>query len=305
MSAPRDREVLHPQVTLLVPDGTTHTLGPGDLIGRLWTAALRIDHPRLSEAHAMVSLRNGELQLLRLRGMLRVAGERVAEVALDPGLRVDLADGVWLEVLDVDLPDEVLVLACDGGSWPLLGPIHSLFPGSPALVHRHDPTAAAWVWGTGTGYALALPGRPAAALGVGDEWDVAGRHWWVESTPHREAALPTTVEAGLPLRLVCRFDLVEIHRAGRPPARLAGTPARLVSELAALGGIADWQVIAREVCGAGRPDEQRLRRRLDKNLWSLRRKLAELGVRPDLVQTTGTGLLHLALAEGDSLVSQD
>lgn len=40
---------------------------PGDLIGRLPGAALQIADPRVSEAHAMVSLRAGELVLLALR----------------------------------------------------------------------------------------------------------------------------------------------------------------------------------------------------------------------------------------------
>jgi len=40
---------------LLLPDDKAVELGHGDIIGRLWSAALSIPDPRVSEAHAMVS----------------------------------------------------------------------------------------------------------------------------------------------------------------------------------------------------------------------------------------------------------
>lgn len=49
---------------ILAPDDTEWLLGPGDRIGRLASAALTIDDARVSEAHAMISLRGGELRLL-------------------------------------------------------------------------------------------------------------------------------------------------------------------------------------------------------------------------------------------------
>ena len=58
----------HATVYLLTPDGEEHALIPGDLIGRMHTAALHLDDGRVSEAHAMVSLRDGSLRLLSLRG---------------------------------------------------------------------------------------------------------------------------------------------------------------------------------------------------------------------------------------------
>ena len=48
-------------VRLRLPDGTIETLYAGDLIGRTWAAALRLDDPDVSEAHAMVSLRGERL----------------------------------------------------------------------------------------------------------------------------------------------------------------------------------------------------------------------------------------------------
>ena len=48
---------MRPAVHLRLPDGRTAVLGHGDLIGRLESAALPLADPRISEAHAMVSLR--------------------------------------------------------------------------------------------------------------------------------------------------------------------------------------------------------------------------------------------------------
>ncbi len=59
-------------VRFQLPDGTQRDLYPGDIIGRLWSAALHVDDARVSEAHALVSLRGRELQLLALRGRFAV-----------------------------------------------------------------------------------------------------------------------------------------------------------------------------------------------------------------------------------------
>ena len=44
-------------VTLRAPDGRIYQLSHGDLVGRIWSAALCLSDPQVSEAHAMVSLR--------------------------------------------------------------------------------------------------------------------------------------------------------------------------------------------------------------------------------------------------------
>ena len=62
-------------------DGDRHVLGVGDLIGRLPSAALVVDDPRVSEAHAIVSLRRAALHLLALRRLpLRAPPERVTPI---------------------------------------------------------------------------------------------------------------------------------------------------------------------------------------------------------------------------------
>jgi pSer/pThr/pTyr-binding forkhead associated (FHA) protein len=76
-----------PHVRLTLPDGSVRELEHGDLIGRLWSAALVIDDPRISEAHALVSLREGGFWLLSLRRKIAVGGRPVSEVRLEPASR--------------------------------------------------------------------------------------------------------------------------------------------------------------------------------------------------------------------------
>lgn len=87
-----------PHVVFRLADGSLHRLVSGDLIGRVWTAALTLEDARVSEAQALVSLRDGALVLLALRRLLRVDGREARQVVLTPGLVVDLADGVSLVV---------------------------------------------------------------------------------------------------------------------------------------------------------------------------------------------------------------
>ncbi len=104
------------------PDGLLHELGPGDIIGRLSTASLLVDDARVSEAHAMVSLRGGELKLLALRALFAIDGKPLRELTLTEGQRIELARDLALEVEEVVLPTEVLVLDMPGlGRQPLPG----------------------------------------------------------------------------------------------------------------------------------------------------------------------------------------
>ena len=101
-------------VRLRLPDGSSSELGHGDLIGRLWSAALSIPDARVSEAHAMVSLRGQELLLLPLRGRFAVDGQRQSSLVLAAGQRVTLAEGLDLLVEEVSLPAAVFAVEGDG-----------------------------------------------------------------------------------------------------------------------------------------------------------------------------------------------
>lgn len=93
--------------TLKTPDQQHHELMHGDIIGRIWTAALQLNDARISEAHAMVSLREGNLQLISLRGSMAINGKVTPQIVLAPGQEIELAPNLTLTVEDVWLPEEV------------------------------------------------------------------------------------------------------------------------------------------------------------------------------------------------------
>ena len=92
-----------------LPDGGRRDLGPGDIIGRMPTAALVLDDARVSEAHALITLRAGELRLLPLRGRCAVDGELVNEATLEPDMVIEPAPGLELLIEDVHLPQDVKI----------------------------------------------------------------------------------------------------------------------------------------------------------------------------------------------------
>ena len=115
-------------VRIRTPDAQTVVLGPGDIIGRLATAALHLDDGRISEAHAMVSLRGRELKLLALRGLFAVAGKPIDEIVLREGLAVELARGLEIYVEDVVLPTALLAIEGEGLPRQVLAGTSSLVP---------------------------------------------------------------------------------------------------------------------------------------------------------------------------------
>lgn len=283
------------------PDGRTARLGHGEFIGRLWSAALCLDDPRVSEAHAMVSLRLGELRLLALRGRFTVGRKRLADLRLTAGLEIQLTGDTTLTVTEVVLPRQLLTIEGDGLAAQVL-------PGSCGLVLEPEPALVspvpedAWMafWNNGSGWRCRRRGEPTRALLAGDEWTVDERSF--------RAALMDTGGAGdgvtlmdvgleLPLRIVAHYDTVHIHRGHGEPAVLSGIGARLLSELAMVGGPIDWRILARELWGDLEPVS--LRRRLDVCAHRLRSRLRETGIRPDLVRATGTGHYELFLHERD------
>ena len=289
-------------VQLRSPDGTLHHLLPGDLVGRLRSAALHLDDGRVSEAHAMVSLRDGQLRLLSLRGGLAVAGKAVREVALRPDLRVQLARGVHLEVVAVTLPAEVLGIEGDGVPRQTLPGVVSI-RASGQLVAGWQDDAALWIWYDGDGWRQRHPDGAVGEVGVGDRVSVGGRTLQLVGIPLRAASGTATRLSGAvhaPLRLVAHYDTVHIHRSGEPVASLSGILARLVSELVVFDGPVAWATLAGELWPGDVPPTV-LRSRLDANLTRLRRRLRAAGVRTDLVYADGAGSLGLRLHPGDAV----
>lgn len=288
----------------LVHQGRATDVPAGGMIGRSSAASLQIRDSRVSEAHAMVSLRGPELKLLALRRWFTVDGERASEAVLEPGQQIGLAPEVSLEVRDVHVADHCLALdGIAGGPLVLTGSVHSLAPG-PRGLHAEPgyvADAAARVFSVGDGWALECAGTvtdlaPGVPVAVGPaELQVVALD---------RSAMQTTMEGfAAPLRIVLRHDTVHLHRDGRPAVALAGIPARIVSEVALLAAPAPWEVAAAEVWH-GAPPRHVLRQNWDRNLRTLRRHLRTAGIRADLVRPDGHGNVELFLLPGDQVVDE-
>lgn len=298
---------MRPLVCFRLPDGREVELGPGDLVGRLASAALRIDDPRISEAHAMVSLRGGELKLLALRRMVAVGGKPVSEVTLDVGLRLQLADDVVLEVVSRTLPTSLMAVEADGLPRQVVGAVCSVYTvPRPRIAMRYDPEAAAHLWWTGEGYHLALPGEQPRLFAAGDAVTIAGLVVRAVVVQLEAVTQAETRERGgihTPLRIVARYTSVQVHRKGREALVLSGVSARIVSELVSFDAPVGWETLAQEIW----PDEvdrRLLRRKWDVNLGRLRGKLRDAQIRDDLVRSDRAGNVELVLLAQDAIDDQ-
>jgi len=289
-------------VRLEGPDGTAVELQPGDVIGRSWRAALRLDDPRVSEAHAMVSLRAGGLRLLALRGGMAVDRKRVHDVELVPGLTVHLASGVALHVLEVRLPKALMAVGIDGGlPVSLTGAVQSLVGDPVRLEPGYRAEALAHLWSDGDAWLLQRGDGAPERVEVGHVETLGSSRVELVSMTLEGAGAPSTVDAGRinpPLHIVARYHSVHLHRRGLPVVTLSGQPALLLSELVAMDGLVEWSVLAGQVWRRhSRKDT--LRKKLDAALARLRKKLADGDVRDDLVRSDGTGRIELVLYDGD------
>lgn len=304
---------MHALARFILPDGSIRTLGPGDIIGRLWSSALFLDDARVSEAHALLSMRGDELRLLALRGRFTVDDRPTLEVALAAGQRVALARGLELVVAEVVIPDHVLGISGDGlPPQVLLGVASLQVTPHPAVLPGHVDEAEAWFWSTGPsgeegeGWHYRLRQGPARLLEVGERFEVRGRWFEAVAVPLRQAAGAATVaDQGLlePITLTVRFSTAQIERGGQIILTLDGVAARVLTELALVDGVAPWGTIAGELWRK-ETDVAALRHRWDAAMTRLRRRLREVRVRPDLVRADGLGNIVLSLDPQDRLVIQ-
>ncbi len=286
-----------------LPDGLSAALGPGALIGRAFTADARVDDGRVSEAHAMVSLRGGELVLFALRGRLRVGERNVTRVTLEPGQRIELAAGVELLVEEVELPETLLALEGPGVARQALVGVTSVLT-APALhlVNGPHPSAAALVWSDGVRWRVRVGQGAPRPLQAGDCIEVGGHTLTATEIPRVVVGVaettPRTSALGR-LRIVSLFDSVQVWREGATsPCVLRGQQARLFAELLAVGGPMRWELVAAELWPGGE-ESSALRHRLDVTLARLRQTLKAAGVRRDLVTAHRNGHLELLLYPGD------
>lgn len=286
-------------VRFRLPDGTSETLYAGDVIGRTWAAALRIDDPDVSEAHAMISLRGERMWLLALRRRFSVGGKPTDGASLEVGSEIRLAPRVVLTVEAIALPEAVLGLegpglraqALPGTCSLVLDPLPRLAPGAVA-----DAEAVFW---ESDGRWRVRHGATPTPLGAGETVVLRSgvyRSLWIALSNAGESA--TRADETGPLRIVTSFDTVQIHRPKSEVFVLVGQLARVVSDLASVQQPMSWEELARPHW-PHIDDRDALRRRWDGLLGRLRERLRDGGIRTDLVSSTRIGLAELLLREGD------
>jgi hypothetical protein len=287
------------------PDGHSYELTHGDIIGRLWSASLHIDDARISEAHAMISLRGRELRLLSLRGLFAVGSKPINALTLTAGQRIALARGVEILIEEVALPEEVLAISGDGLPTQVLSGVCSLLlrPQPRLLSGYHE--GATLLWNTGDRWRIRQPDQPAKDLIIGDSWTLSGRRFQAIGVALASAGQEATRVRGRvqsPLRIICHYDTVHIHRANEPIFSLSGISARLISALAPIETPIYWESIADEIW----PGRNRLslRRLWDVSLARLRKKLQGAGIRPDLIRSDHSGNVELLRYPDDTIEDQ-
>ncbi len=275
-------------------------LSAGDIIGRLWSADLFVNAPAISELHAYLSIRDGALTLLPLRGSVRLHGMLVRTLALTAGQRIELAPGIYLDVVEVIVPDHIMELQVGKRTHPLLADVVSVLA-NESVVEPDHVDAVATVWNNGEQWFARAGTEPPVSVAIDAQVTVAGLDICLRRTSLDAATVAGTTGAGgaRPLRIEAQYDSVLIHRPSLPIARFSGIAARIVTTLAELGGPVHWEVAANEVW-IHIVERDKLRRRWDRGLLSVRSKLAMAGVRTDLVRTQG-GQVELVLAPDDEL----
>ncbi len=287
-----------------MPDGSIRRVAAGDIIGRMPSAAVFLDDERVSEAHALISLRGPDLKVLSLRGRLVVDGKPATEAVLEEGMVIEPAPGLELAVAGVELPDAVMALQGPGLARQIVvGTTSIVRTPRPALIQRYVGDAAAWVWPVGDGWRLRVGGGAPQQLAVGDFFDVGDLR--VEAVTETLAAAAgqdtrVTPSEPLPMTVVARYDVVHVWAEGGVEAHFDGLLARIVSELAAVGAPVEWEGVAGEIWPK-ESDRQALRSRWDVSLSRIRRRLRTAGLRDDLVRAAGIGLVELHLRPGDLL----
>lgn len=297
-----------PFATIELPGGGLHQVRPGDLLGRHWRCALQLPDQRISEAHAQVSLRGGDLRLLGLRGAIAIDGKLVRDPILEAGLTFELAPGMAFTVRDVHLPQRLVALSGPELHTTLLSGTCSLFLSPrPRLVAGHHPQAVGWFFDDGERWFWTHgTSAPVGPLAVGDP--VSAGSWqgtlvWKTLDDGAPATLDPYARQDN-LRVESYFDVVRLFRGGTLLLQVSGRQARMLAELVQIGQPVSWEAVAREVW-SDLDDRWVLRQRWDTTLRRLRRALADAGVRSDLVCSDGTGSVSIVAYPGDELLVMD
>ncbi len=275
-------------------------LEPGDMVGRMATCALRLDDPRISEAHALVSRRREGLVLLALRGRLSVDGKPRTRVALEVGKRIVLASFLSVTVVARSCAEQHLGVATTTGTPVIpLARVVTVYDDGRTPVGYFDPDGAAHVLGGVNGPRLRRAGQPDLALEPDQALPGGVRLIAIEPATPQAASTADRGQHDLALRIVVRFDSVQITTEAGSSMTLDGIAARVVSELAEIKAPVAWTELARLLWKA--PPDAAMRHRWDQLMLRIRQKLREAGVRSDLVRPNRNGLVELVLGPDDRL----
>lgn len=275
---------------------------PGDVIGRHHACALNIADERVSEAHALLSLRGAFLHLLTLRGGMRVDGTPVRDPRLALGARIELAPQLFVPVVDLVLPDAILAVVGPGIDSVLSRSASLVLAPTPRIVPGADAQAVGRFWNDGRQWFF-QHGDACDAVHSGAELSVPGWQGRIEERTLGAVSTEPTRQTERPLRIETRFATAHIYSGPVRSLTVGGVPARILHELAEFEGPVDWRLVARAVWPTG--DEHKVRRRWDAALSRLRASLREAGVRDDLVHADGCGQIELLTYPGDEVDCRD
>lgn len=282
----------------------------GGIVGRSFSAALRIRDNRVSEGHAMLSFRAGRLVLLGLRRkLLGACGNFLREVPLAIGVPVGLVDEIDVVPAEMHVPDGVALLAInEGSSVPLVNSAYSLRLDRDILTCEpgYYGDAVSYLTWRERGWVSMSPEGSVRRVHVGDRLVVGDSVLrFTEGRPRATATENTTgiVARDFPMRVVVRYDTVHLHRADRPSLIITGIAARIIGELAEFGVPTEWEMVARQIWSDGR-DRNALRKNWDRHIGRLRNLLRDGRFPADLVRPDGCGNVELVLHPEDQLIDQ-
>lgn len=257
-------------------EGVTHRLYAGNIIGR-GDVHLVIPHPDVSEAHAMCSLREDSLVLLRLRGALLHDGEDRDAVVLEAGVSVGLGEEVRLDIVAVHLPARVLALT-DGDATIPLRARYSRYRLEPLGAEIDGPLE---VWPRGAELWAACGGEVRRL----EEGMSLGSVRVVTVPADRVATTPTFRRGPL---VDFTTHPVTVHTD--QPHTFNALTTRLLSALAGSTDPVHWRKLAQRMWPGEDPEE---RRKDFENAWSRAAKELRAAHAPGLVKRTGRGYYWL------------
>lgn len=272
-----------------------YAVGHGEFIGRSGAAALTIDDPRISEAHAMVSLRGRGLEVLALRGKLRVRGNRVYEAKLSANVSLELAPEFFVTCVDIILPEHVLALDFAGLPRVVLTSTLTLYTEPEPRVRRgFDPRSAATIWNMDGQWRIQISSHKLQHLEGGETFELGQNTLSVTRVPVQSAGLEKTMRSS-PVLMQAHGGSVKVWREQKDecPIVVSGVPGKIGAVLLEAGGSLNWRVVVGRVWPGDQSTEAALRGRFDAGVRRLRERLVQLGLPPETVRLDGAGSVIL------------